>query len=128
MRVFRFMSMDEFKKMDAYVDMVHPKNHFNARTGSVGFCFLDSEEYDACDAIRFLSGIVSSDICVEFEVDEKYLNKSFGVYADPFLDDFFDTIDVTEYCATTYCRDVFKPVRYAFPDSSAADFVWYPYN
>lgn len=122
------MSKREFQRMDAYVDMVHPKTHFNARTKSVGFCFLDSAEYDACDAIRFLCGIVSSDICVEFEVDEKCLDKSFGIYADPYSDDYDNTISVTEYCTTTYCRDVFKPVRYGFPDSSAAGFMWYSYN
>lgn len=126
-KVFRFMSEKEFRAMDAYVPMVHPRHHFAARAGSVGFCFLDAKERNACFALKFLSGIVSQDICVEFEVDEKYLTKSCGLYADP-CSDCGDTIDVTEYCTPAYSREMFKPVRYAFPKPYGWEIEWYPYN
>lgn len=127
MKIFRFMSMKEFRTMDAYVPMVHPKHHFSARTSSKGFCFLASEDWDARFALQFLSGIVSADVCVEFEVDEKYLTESCGIYADPHSDVWGDTMCITEYCTPTYSREIFKPTRYSFP-TYGREVEWFSYN
>lgn len=86
-----------------------------AKTSSVGFCFLDLEDYTPEYALEFLSGIVDQDICVIFETNIE-LNKSFGFYADPY-GSFFDSFDATEYCITEYDNTTFKMIKYSVGNS-----------
>ena len=84
MKVFRFMSYDEFKKYKEGQVLENNTKHLG-KTNSVGFCFLDADEIDVKQALHFLSGIASFDICAVFETKKK-LNKTYGEYAKPIKD------------------------------------------
>lgn len=140
MKLYRYMSIEEFNYVCLGLDMVNKNRHKYCRTGSVGFCFLGEhtkELYgdrvfspDGC--YRFLSGIVSRDVLVEFDAPDGAVSESYGTYADPddYNCDLFDgaLISITEYCTTHYSRDTFRPMRYCIPDPWAREFVWYNCN
>lgn len=114
MKLYRYMSINEFNKMLAGIDIIG-KTHLNARTVSVGVCFLgeNTEGFMPEECIEFLSGIVDNDVLVEFSVQNaENITESFGIYAKPFCD-YDETILVTEYCISKYNRDTFIPTRYA---------------
>ena len=96
MKVYRYMSFKEFNTMILGIPVVHKKRAFRARTNSYGFCFLPETtefsvyseysnerhdfSYNAEQCYEFLSGIVSEDILVEFEVlNESILFEGYGV-------------------------------------------------
>ena len=135
MKFYRFMSMKEFNKMISGADIVGKKS-FEARTTSTGVCFLSEQtlckhdEYKATinveQAYDFLCGIVSDDIVVEFEAQQK-LTESYGIYASIFGSAYFDTMVVTEYCVPSYNRNNMIPVRYGM----LKDYwriEWHPFN
>lgn len=123
MKVFRFMSKEEFKKYKAGELLENNKKH-ESKTSSVGFCFFDIKDFEPKNAMHFLSGIVSFDVCAVFEVDKKILNKTYGVYASPIkrtgdieelinlLKGLNDKFTATEYCTTKYNNKDFKLVKY----------------
>lgn len=127
MKIFRFMSMDEFNDFLCGMKLNNNEKH-EAHTNSIGFCFLNEEDYDAEYAYSFLLGIVSDDLCAEFETDEKNLNKSWGIYADPY-GSFFDSITIDEYCTEQYSNKDFKLLRIAKMELNYEtldyDFTWY---
>lgn len=99
------------------------KKH-TCKTNSVGFCFLDMEDFDPKEALHFLSGVVSFDVCAVFETD-KELNKTYGEYAEPIkptgslaedmfnlIINFSNTFTATEYCTTEYNNKDFKLIKY----------------
>ena len=111
MKLFRFMSKNEFEKLINGEDLVNEKEH-SGNTGSVGFCFMQyKKDEDIEYAYEYLSGIVTEDIVVVCETDTNNLNKSWGIYADPY-GHFFDTITETEYCTTDYNKNTFKILKY----------------
>ena len=128
MKVFRFMSNDEFQKYRSGKKMISNKDHsktHNGKTNSKGFCFLNLEEYTPEEAIHFLSGIVSFDICAIFETDTK-LNKTYGIYAKPIKSDgdmqeqliklligLHDSFTANEYCTSEYDKRSFKLLKYS---------------
>lgn len=128
MRVFRFMSMDEFKKYQIGDTLSNDKKHHDCgqKTDSVGFCFMDCDDHCPECAYEFLSGIVSDDVCVVFEVDESLLTKSEGTYAAPLINDdvgWFSTMNVDEYCCQSYDKTNFKLLKYCF-NVSWDNFNW----
>ena len=134
---YRYMSMDEFNKMSAGVDIVG-KKEFNCRTTSTGVCFLseqtlcEDDEHKAVitpeQALDFLCGIVSEDIIVEFEARQD-LTESYGIYASIFCSGLYDRMTVTEYCTPSYNRDNMIPVRYGMIGRHDANRIeWYPFN
>lgn len=94
MKIYRYMSNREFTLLMSGETIVGPKQ-FAANTSSTGVCFLPEQirtasenEYNPtlspCEAFKYLSGIVSSDKLVEFEVNpgmESKFRKSYGRYA-----------------------------------------------
>lgn len=130
MKVFRFMSNEEFRKYKNGEVLINDTKHIG-RTNSVGFCFLDFEEYRPEDAFHFLSGIISPEICAVFEVEYGYLNKTWGEYAvvpnkTPNFLDMMELIinDLTsgiekfkanEYCINKYSSEKFNLISYAEP-------------
>jgi hypothetical protein len=112
-------------------DTDHRKN--GKHTDSVGFCFFP-EEPD--DAIRWLSGIVTDDVCATFDVPDHLVTKSRGTYCDPdnsdnslgaSLADIFSammgeekentvTMEKVEYCCTEYDRETFRLVSYKYSE------------
>lgn len=111
MKLFRFMSKDEFEKLINGEELANEKEHAG-HTDSIGFCFMPyKEDEDIEYAYEYLSGIVTDDIVVVFETDKNNLNKSWGIYADPY-GHFFHTITETEYCTTNYNKNTFKILKY----------------
>ncbi len=132
MEVFRFMSKEEFKKYMNGEELVNKKEH-RAKTNSKGFCFLDLKDFTPEEAIHFLSGIVSFDVCAVFEANTK-LNKTYGVYAKPIKEEgniiedliklfleFGNTFTANEYCTTQYNKKKMKLLRYSVD-------IWDQYN
>ena len=132
MKLYRFMSFDEFTKLTAGCDIVGRKR-YAARTSSTGVCFM-KEEVPCRDYVihpegylSFLSGIVCDDVMVEFECNCD-VTDSWGVYADPSFDaDYYDTFDVNEVCVPSYNRETMIPVRYYIPHSLGKG-TWYTVN
>lgn len=130
MKVFRFMSYEEFKKYKEGQVLENNTKHIG-KTNSVGFCFLDADEIDIKQALHFLSGIASFDICAVFETNKK-LNKTCGEYAKPIKDYdkqnplkfYYDLImlsqdisenriKINEYCTKKYSKADFKLIKYS---------------
>ncbi len=129
MKVFRFMSYEEFEKYKSGQVLVNNTRHAG-KTNSIGFCFLDADEIDIKEALHFLSGIVSFDICAVFETNKK-LNKTYGEYAKPIKDydkenplEFLinllncwedipeNRMKINEYCTKKYSKADFKLIKY----------------
>lgn len=124
MYVLRFMSKEEFEKYKKNSLLKNSTKH-DGKTNSVGFCFLDAEEYTPEEAMHFLSGIATFDICAVFETNIK-LNKTYGIYAKPIkttgnvLTDlinlysgYMDHFKANEYCITEYSRQTMKLIKYS---------------
>ena len=124
MKVFRFMSKLEFEKYKNDITLINNKKH-DEKTNSIGFCFLNIEEFTPEEAMHFLSGIATFDVCAVFETEEK-LNKTYGIYAkpikttgNPFEDllnlfsGFTDNFTANEYCITEYSKKTMKLLKYS---------------
>lgn len=130
MKVFRFVSYDEFKKYKKGQVLENNTKHIG-KTNSVGFCFLDADEIDVKQALHFLSGIASFDICAVFETKKK-LNKTYGEYAKPIKDydkqnplQFYhdlimlsqdipeNRMKINEYCTKKYSKADFRLIKYS---------------
>lgn len=124
MKVFRFMSKEEFEKYNKNITLKNNKKH-DGKTNSVGFCFLNADEYTPEEAVHFLSGIASFDICAVFETKET-LKKTYGIYAKPikstgnFFEDLLnlyngynDKFKANEYCITEYNKEKMKLLKYS---------------
>jgi len=121
MKIFRYMSKDEFDKLINGETLINNTIH-KGHTNSVGFCFMKVEDNEPRYAYEFLSGAVDDDVCVVFETKKK-LNKSYGVYANPY-GSFFDTITENEYCTKEYSLEDFKIVEIAIPDFRKEEWKW----
>ena len=129
MKVFRFMNQQEFDEFQKGTKLKNDNKHIGYKTTSVGFCFLNLEDFEPEYVIHFLSGMVGLDICAVFETDEKNLNKGRAFYHKPYENeptewDFLSTLlgmdvikpmMVTEYSTTEYSNEKFKIVKYAKP-------------
>ena len=144
MKVFRFMSKKEFEKFQKG-KILKNETIQKGKTSSVGFCFLDRDEYKPEEALHFLGGNVDIDICCVFETEDN-LQKSYGIYRDykkdnqrlaelekknflEFLIYSFDIrtvpeMKVKEYCTTSYSNKTFKLVQYAKPYYNDNNWEW----
>ena len=89
-----------------------------ARTNSIGFCFMDYEQYKPEDAVHFLSGIVSLDKCVVFETD-KELDKRWGIYGTPIKftgNNGIDMINLYRRWENTFTADEYCIEEYSLKD------------
>lgn len=121
MELFRFMSIKEFDKL-INGETLKNNTHHKTRTTSIGFCFMKTEDNTPEEAYEFLSGVVSSDLCVVFETNKK-LTKSYGIYASPY-GGFFDTITEDEYCTKEYNLKDFKIIKMAIPRYFENEWKW----
>lgn len=128
MKVFRFMSYYEFEQYRSGKTLINKKDHHKEtkrKTNSIGFCFLDTNDYIPEKALHFLSGIVNFDICAVFETNAR-LNKSWGTYAKPLkssgniladllriMEGMNEQFTSTEYCTTQYSNKDFKLIKYS---------------
>ena len=116
--LYRFMSKEEYEELLAGKVLVNEEDHTKEyKTASVGFCFLDINDYSPRQAYEFLRGIVADYVAVMFEVDESYLTPSYGVYA--YVD------KITEYFTTTYSMESFRPVKVSFNFMDRQNAVWH---
>ena len=130
MKIYRFMSLSEFNRMQLYSPIVNNNHHRDMRSSSIGACFIASSDYKPEYALQFLTGLIPDDsICVEFEADNNDLTLSCGTYADPQT---YDTMTINEYCTTHYSRDTFEPLRYGIIDMCSCSMrnciEWYTFN
>jgi len=122
MKLYRYMSVEEFVKMSLGMDMQAYNFHFDQRaSNSEGFCFIGERtfgksqngktyEFTPEETLLFLSGIVNDEILVEFEVDDEIEIKSgYGKYANPYE---YETMQITEYSLMKYNKNMVRPVRY----------------
>ena len=125
MKVYRYMSIEEFIKMSSGKTM-KPQNEvfIDKATTSEGFCFLresvsvlhsdidsgnKTRTYGPDDYRKFLSGVVSDDVCVEFDVpDDTNFKVGTGTYRDPETE---GEMTVEELSILEYSTENFKPVR-----------------
>jgi len=113
MTVFRYMSFEEFNDFKIGKTLVNHTDHSKEHcTNSKGFCFLDECDHSPESAYEFLSGIVSDDVCVRFEVDDELLTMAYGTYADPFGNNWNDNMTIDEYCCESYNNKDFKMLDY----------------
>ena len=126
MKVFRFMSKEEFEKFNNGEILYNDTKHI-AKTASIGFCFFNLKDYKPHEAVHFLSGLVSFDICAVFEVNKNKLEESWGIYHKPiepaltgnlFLDILNslysnEKFTATEYCTTKYSNKDFKLISFS---------------
>ena len=91
MKVFRFMSTEEFEKYRSGKKLKNKTNHKkqnHRKTTSIGFCFLSLDDFEPEYAYKFLTGIVTDEVCAVFEVDdEKKLKQSEARYNKPLTDE-----------------------------------------
>lgn len=109
------MSLEEFNLLKSGKMLENHTDHsVGHRTTSRGFCFFDEDDCSPEYAFEFLRGIVSDEVCVRFEVDKKLLTESWGIYADPFCENWFDTITMTEWCCESYNNKDFRILDYKY--------------
>ena len=126
MKLFRFMSLEEFQKYQNGETLTNNKDHYiegERATNSVGFCFFNYAQYKPEEMLHSVFGIVSIAICAIFETDRKNVRKTKGRYSRPKAKDSFEreTYIATEYCTTQYSKNNFKLLKYAIPD-------WFNWN
>lgn len=156
MKLYRYMSLEEFSSLTAGVTLENNKKWSSGyRSTSKGFCFLP--EWAATDwegrcaspveALSFLTGIVPPVydrfgggryyLLVELECmndDFDFLIEGEGRYAVPFQwgADYYDCMNVQEYSCTSYSRNILTPTRYAIIFDEMYDdcfkITWYDTN
>jgi hypothetical protein len=125
------MSFKEFELLTAGVTLTSDcKTTSKSNTSSNGFCFFGNDTgYKPERFYEFMSGIVSRDLFVKFEIDNyTVLKKGWGRYANPDTMDWDDFITVNEYSIKEYDRELIKPVGYSYPSTSRSDIKWYNVN
>ena len=135
MILHRFMSEREFDDYQNGETLRNTTDHRKngEHTQSVGFCFF-TENPD--DAIHWLSGIVTDDVCVTFDVPDDKVIKSSGIYCDHeksdnswgalfedmlaamFGDEMPNVVKIerTEYCCTEYSDKDFRLLDYKYSE------------
>lgn len=143
MRLYRYMSQDEFNKFLTGTEMVHEDRH---KWGVEEFCFLPEtvkfyswkEDYDdesgrtgeyvdysytAEECYAFMTGVVSEDILACFEIPQEFVEASHGgIYADPTTGNPDAKILIDEYRVKTYSTKNCKLIKYATIDHG--NFTW----
>lgn len=79
MRVHRFMSECEYRKLITGETLENNSVHKGRRTNSVGFCFFTEPPRKA---IHWLGGCVDSDYCVTMDIPDNMLTKTKAYYRD----------------------------------------------
>lgn len=105
MLVYRFMSKDEYEKLIRGEKLKNDWVH-DGHTDSIGFCFMPYKEDKPEDAYRYLSGIVSPEVCVVFSTSHP-MKKGYGIYAD-WSKGWGAKQEKTEYSTTEYSLKDFK--------------------
>ena len=121
MKLFRFMSIQEFNKYLNNEELKNTTNHNidnNKKTNSIGFCFFNYAQYKPEEMLHSIFGIANISICAIFETDRKNVIRTYGRYSQPISKESRQrrTIIAHEYCTTEYSKEKFKLLKYAVPD------------
>lgn len=125
MILHRFCSRAEYDGFKAGVTLKNDTDHFKGGSGgslSRGFCFFDG---DVIQWARRLNGLVSFDVMITVEVDEKLVHRSSGVYIDWSKDNFTSVPPralFQEYYTTSYNN---RDFRLVVEDFSFNDHPWF---
>lgn len=124
MKLYRYMSIEEFVKISTGMDMKAYHSHFDkVATSSEGFCFIgetthvptiDGEtiEFTPQECLQFLDSIVDAEVLVEFEADDEIdIKEGWGRYTNPFVT---EMMRVKEYSLMEYTEKTLIPKRYIF--------------
>ena len=134
MKLFRFMSKEEFDKYIKGENLINTKDHgkiYNQKTNSIGFCFLNYAHYKPEEIFHSLTFIVSMDICCIFETERNNVRRTHGRYSKAISKDSLERTSFIahEYCTTEYSKNTFKLLNYAIPDWFNWDnWNWRNYN
>ena len=129
MKLFRFMSLDEFQKYCNGEVLTNNTNHNkdrNKKTASVGFCFFNYADFNPEEILHSVTGIVNISMCAIFETNRENVRKSWGRYSksdteSPYKREIFIA---KEYCTTKYSKDKFKLLKYAIPNWFSYKWEW----
>jgi hypothetical protein len=131
MKVYRYMSSEELKKFqkgEEILPLIDHKASGKATDAGKELCFLperilfkDSRgtlnTFTPIEAYEFMSGVVSDEFLIEFEVLNKAMFKEGSArYADPY-GAFFDTIRIKELRTNKYSNKELKIIKAFIPDS-----------
>ena len=108
MILYRFMSREELRRLQAGQTVVNESRHKGFKTEARGFCFTPD---DPKEAIHWLSGNIDTEVCVTFDVPDGMMRKVQATYRDtsrelpialPMNSKDVAGIQRTEYCCTRY--------------------------
>lgn len=121
MKLFRFMSREEFFKYIHGEKLVNNTNHNkdrNFKSNSIGFCFFNYAHYNPEEIYHSVTGIVSDDICCIFETDKDNVKLSRGRYSKAYdkNSNRRDSFIAKEYCTIEYSKETFKLLKCAIPN------------
>ena len=121
MKLFRFMSLGEFKKYCNGEILINNTNHNkdrNKKTASIGFCFFNYADFKPEEILHSITGIANISICAIFETNRENVRKSWGRYSRRINEYSFEreSFIAKEYCTTTYSNENFKLLQWAIPD------------
>ena len=126
MKLFRFMSFEEFKKIDDGEELINNTDHSkdnNNKTNSIGFCFFNYAQHKPEEMLHSVFGVATCNICCIFETDRKNVRRTYGRYSQAIDKNTLDrrTIIAHEYCTTKYSKENFKLLQWAIPEWSNWD-------
>lgn len=126
MKLFRFMSFEEFKKFDDGEELINNTDHSkdnNNKTNSIGFCFFNYAQHKPEEMLHSVFGVATCNICCIFETDRKNVRRTYGRYSQAIDKNTLDrrTIIAHEYCTTKYSKENFKLLQWAIPEWSNWD-------
>lgn len=138
MKLFRFMSIEEFMKYRSGEELINNTDHnkeSHFKTSSKGFCFLNYAHYKPEEAYHFINGCTGKlfqyDICAIFEVDREDVIQTRARYAEPINPKNVQTylkrkaFIAKEYCTTQYSSKNFKLLKFAYIDwSNYIQWAW----
>ncbi len=120
MKLFRYMSREEFRKYINGETLINTKDHHeegNFKTNSVGFCFFNYAHYEPEKIFHSVAGIVNPiSICCIFETGRKNVRKTWGRYATNLTMNDTGSFIADEYCTTQYSKEKFKLIKFAITD------------
>ena len=121
MKLFRFMSKEEFRKYINGEILINTKDHSKEghnKTISKGFCFFNYAQYKPEEMLHSVVGIVNLDICCIFETEGKNVKRSYGRYSKAKKKDGIERISIfaKEFCTTEYSKNTFKLLQFAIPN------------
>lgn len=119
MKLFRFMSKEEFDKYIKNEKLVNNTDHAKAgqKSNSIGFCFFNYAHYKPEEMLHSLTGIVDFDVCCIFETERNNVKRTYGRYSKAISKNSFirETIIAHEYCTTEYSKGNFKLLKHSIP-------------